>query len=86
MQLQWLDILGYIAGISVVISMLPQVIKSFRTKSTRDISLSRSIIYAVGVILWTIYGIVLHNGPLTAMNSVGTTLGIIMLILKLKYG
>jgi len=70
----------------VVISMLPQVIKSFRTKSTTDISIARSIIYAVGVILWTTYGIILQNSPLTVMNSVGAILGVIMLILKLKYG
>jgi len=86
MQSTWLNILGYIAGILVVISMLPQVIKSFRTRSTKDISLSRSIIYAIGVALWTLYGILIHNGPLTAMNSIGATLGIIMLVLKLKHG
>lgn len=86
MYLLWINILGYTAGILVVISMLPQVIKSFRTKSTKDISLSRSIIYAIGVVLWTLYGILIHNGPLTAMNSVGATLGIMMLILKLKHG
>jgi len=86
MHLQWLDILGYVAGMLVVISMLPQVIKSFRTKSTTDISIARSIIYAVGVILWTTYGIILQNSPLTVMNSVGAILGVIMLILKLKYG
>lgn len=85
MQSTWLNILGYTAGILVVISMLPQVIKNFRSKSTTDISLARSVIYAVGVVLWTTYGIILKNGPLTAMNSIGSILGISMLILKLKY-
>ncbi|MBI5001906.1 hypothetical protein HZC31_00820 [Candidatus Woesearchaeota archaeon] len=39
----FIDILGYVAGILVVISLVPQVIKSWTTKSTRDISLSRYI-------------------------------------------
>lgn len=35
----FIDILGYVAGTLVVVSLLPQTIKSWKTKSTRDISL-----------------------------------------------
>lgn len=80
-----LNLLGYIAGALVIGSMLPQIIKSFRTKKTKDISLFRSIIYALGVLLWTIYGILIRNGPLIAMNSVGLLFAIILLYQKLRY-
>jgi len=56
-----IDILGYAAGILVVISLLPQAIKSRKTKSTKDISLRRYIIYAMGLILWITYAIIINN-------------------------
>ncbi|MBI2984693.1 MAG: hypothetical protein HYY50_03650 [Candidatus Kerfeldbacteria bacterium] len=45
-----IDTLGYVAGILVVISLLPQVVRSWKTRSTKDISLLRYIIYIVGLV------------------------------------
>jgi MtN3 and saliva related transmembrane protein len=81
-----IDLLGYAAGILVVISLLPQVIKSWRTKSTKDISLSRYVIYVTGLVLWVIYALIIQNGPVALMNSVGLVLAVIILSLKLKHG
>jgi len=78
--------LGYIAGILVVISLLPQVIKSWKTKSTKDISLLRYVIYVTGLILWIIYALIIDNGPVAVMNSVGLILALSILFLKLRYG
>lgn len=80
-----LDLLGYLAGILIVISMLPQVIKNWREKSAKDISMIRSIIYVLGVFCYTLYGIGIKNGPITAMNIFGLILGISSLFLKIKY-
>lgn len=80
-----IDVLGYVAGILVVISLLPQFIKSWKTKSTRDISLWRYIIYTVGLILWVTYAIIIKNGPVALTNSVGLILAVSILYLKLKY-
>ena len=82
----WIDILGYIAGILVVISLLPQAIKSWKTKSTKDISLLRYVIYVTGLILWIIYALIINNGPVAVMNSIGLILALSILILKLKHG
>ncbi len=81
-----IDIMGYTAGILVVISLLPQAIKSWRTKSTRDISLWRYIIYIIGLVLWITYAIIIKNGPVAAMNSVGLILALIIFGLKIRYG
>lgn len=81
-----IDILGYLAGVLVVISLLPQVIKSWKTKLTRDISLWRYIIYVIGLILWVTYAIIIKNGPVAVMNGVGLILAISILYLKIKYG
>ena len=82
----YVDILGYIAGILVVISLIPQVIKSLKTKSTKDISLLRYIIYITGLILWIIYAILIKNGPVAIMNFIGLLLAVSILFLKVKHG
>lgn len=81
----YIDILGYIAGILVVISLLPQTIKSWKTKSTKDLSLWRYIIYVTGLIVWISYAIIIGNGPVAAMNTVGLILALSILYLKLRY-
>jgi MtN3 and saliva related transmembrane protein len=81
-----IDILGYVAGILVVISLLPQVIKSWKTKSTKDISLARYIIYVAGLILWVTYVVIINNGPVAVMNGIGLVLAVSILYLKIKHG
>ncbi|MDD5721555.1 MAG: SemiSWEET family transporter [Candidatus Pacebacteria bacterium] len=77
--------LGYMAGFLVVISLLPQTIKAWRTKLTRDISLWRYIIYIIGLILWVTYAVITKNGPVAVTNSIGLILALIILGLKIKY-
>lgn len=84
--MSYVDLLGYVAGILVVGSLLPQVIKSWKTKSTKDISLLRYVIYVTGLILWIIYAILIENGPVAVMNTIGLILALSILYLKLKYG
>lgn len=68
------DVIGYIAGIINMIHLLPQIVKSFRSKSTKDISLSYTIIHAVGLSLWTIYGIIIMSYPVIIMHFIETLL------------
>lgn len=80
-----IDILGYTSGILVVISLLPQIIKSWKTKSTNDLSLWRYILYTLGLIGWIIYAIIIKNGPIVFMNGVGLLLALSILFLKIRY-
>ncbi len=81
----YLNILGYLAGILVVISLLPQVIRSWRTKSTKDLSLWKYVIYIIGLSLWITYAVLIKNGPVVAMNTIGLLLALSILYLKLRY-
>ncbi len=82
----YIDILGYTAGTLVIISLLPQTIKSWKTKSTKDLSLWRYLLYIIGLILWISYAIIIGNGPVALMNSLGLVLASSILYLKLRYG
>lgn len=78
--------LGLVAGLFTTASNLPQLVKSFRTKSTRDLSLGYLSILFIGMLLWVAYGFLISSLPVIAWNVV--TLFIIgpLILLKLKYG
>ena len=80
------EIIGFIAGILVASSLLPQVIKSWKTKSTQDISLVWSITSLVGQIMWIFYGIIIGSYSLVIMSGITFLMAISVLFLKLKYG
>ena len=82
----YIDLVGYAAGLLVTISLLPQFIKSWRTKSTKDLSLWRYIIYIVGIATWFAYGILLNSWPIIVVNIITISMATSILYLKIKYG
>lgn len=77
--------IGYIAATLTTIAFLPQVIKTWKLKETRDISLLMFLILSIGIILWTVYGFIIKDLPVIIANSITFILCIIILFLKLKY-
>jgi len=68
------------------LSFLPQVVKIFRTKQTKDLSLITFSMLSIGVFLWLIYGILIKEFPVIAANSVTLILALLIVIMKIKYG
>jgi MtN3 and saliva related transmembrane protein len=58
-------IVDFIAGVLTTISFLPQVLKTIRTKSTRDISLGMYLILAIGIVIWFVYSVLMNSLPVT---------------------
>lgn len=81
-----LTILGVAAGFCTTLAFLPQVLKTWRTRSTADISLGMFLVMVLGIILWLIYGALLGDLPLIAANSVTLFLAGAILALKIKHG
>jgi MtN3 and saliva related transmembrane protein len=77
------ELLGFIAAALGAISFLPQVIKIWRFRSVKDISTSMYIIYALSIILWLIYGIIIKSAPLILAEIL--TLILVSTILVMKY-
>lgn len=80
------ELIGFVAGIFVAVSVLPQVVKSWKTRSTKDIAISWSIINLIGQLLWILYGVVIGSWSLVIMSAITTVMNISMIVLKLKYG
>jgi MtN3 and saliva related transmembrane protein len=79
------DILGFLAGVITTISFVPQVVRTYRNKSGRDISLWMMLLFALGITLWLIYGLLLMSLPIILANAVTLVLVMAILVLKLYY-
>ncbi|MBF0358027.1 MAG: SemiSWEET transporter [Magnetococcales bacterium] len=77
--------LGFVAGSLTAISFLPQVVKIWQTKSTKDISLGMFLLYVLSTILWITYGFFIGSGPVMATNVAILVMASFILIMKLKY-
>lgn len=83
--MDWITVIGFGAAILTTIAFLPQVIKTWKEKETKDISLVMYVIFVLGVALWLTYGIYLKNPPMIFANIITIILASTVLILKLKY-
>ena len=81
------DILGSVAGAITSLTFLPQVIKTWREKSAKDVSLLMFIIAAVNEVMWIAYGALLTpmSWVIILTNSIVLTMSLIMIFLKLRY-
>jgi MtN3 and saliva related transmembrane protein len=78
-------IIGYIAGALTTISFVPQVIRTWNLKETKDFSLVMLLLFAAGMLLWTVYGIWIGSIPIIAANIVTFGLVLILLWMKVRY-
>lgn len=83
--MQVITIIGLVAGALNTFCYLPQVIKIWKTKQTRDLSLAMYLILTTGTILWFIYGLALNQAPIYLANGVALLLTISIVYLKIRY-
>jgi MtN3 and saliva related transmembrane protein len=77
--------IGLLATAFTVASTVPQIKKALRTKDTEDVSVRFLLILITGLSLWVIYGIGRADIVIVICNSIGASLNIWMLVLKMKY-
>lgn len=80
-----IEIVGFIAGFLVSIALTPQVLKTWRTKSARDISAVWSLILMTGLSLWVVYAIVNRILPLAIFGVIEFSLALTLFVFKLIY-
>lgn len=83
--MNFIDLIGFLAAILTTIAFLPQVIKAWRSQSTKDVSLETIVLFSTGVFLWVVYGFYINAVPIVVANVVTLMLNLILLFLKLKY-
>ena len=78
-------IVGFFAGFLTTVSFLPQVLKTWKSRSTSDLSMGMLSIFSLGVMCWLVYGFLLQESPMIFWNSVTLILVLVILILILKF-
>ena len=66
-----ITLIGISAGIMTSGCLIPQVIKTYKSKSTRDFSRSYLIIMECGLALWEVYGLLTKDVPIIIANTFG---------------
>lgn len=79
------ELLGYVAAACTTFAFLPQVVRVWRTRSARDISLAMYLVMVTGIALWIVYGLRIHSSPLVAANAVSLLLAGAVLAGKLRF-
>lgn len=76
--------IGGIAGVLTTFAFVPQVWRTWRTKSAKDLSLAWLVVFASGVGLWLVYGLLLQAWPLIGANVITLALVLSLLFMKLR--
>jgi MtN3 and saliva related transmembrane protein len=79
------EIIGLVAAVLTTASFLPQVFKTYKTKDTSGLSLTMYIVFFIGVVLWSVYGIYINSLSVILANSITAILALYLIFMKLKY-
>jgi MtN3 and saliva related transmembrane protein len=85
MEISGVDVLGYVAGLITAFTFFPQVIKTWKTKSAKDVSLAMFVIAFTNQILWLAFGALRADPVIIITNAVMLVMTSLMISLKLKY-
>lgn len=80
-----IDIIGLFAGACVTISTIPQIIKVWKTKKVKQISLRMFGTLTFGIAIWVVYGILKNDLPIIITNSISLILNLIMVYFILYF-
>lgn len=80
-----MEIVGIVAGLCTSSSIIPQLVKTIRTRKAGDVSLIMFIVLLTGNSLWVYYGIDKGDVPIIATNILSILLNVAMLVCKFKY-
>ncbi|GAB7079501.1 SemiSWEET transporter [Megalodesulfovibrio paquesii] len=80
------ELVGALAGLLTTTAFLPQALKTWRSKSVRDISLASYVCLVSGVSLWLCYGLLLEAWPIIVANGAALLLQGSILWMKIRYG
>jgi MtN3 and saliva related transmembrane protein len=80
-----IEIMGIIAGGLTTTSLVPQVIKTYKSRSAEDLSLKMFSLFSLGVLLWLIYGFINKDLPIILANGFTLMLALTLLFFKFRF-
>jgi MtN3 and saliva related transmembrane protein len=83
--MDWIMLTGLAAGALTTIAFVPQLLKTWKSRSAEDVSLGMLITFCTGVFLWFLYGLFIRSLPVILANAVTLLLAGTILVLKITY-
>lgn len=80
-----IDALGLFAGACITISVIPQIIKIWKIKKVKQISLLNYSILTFGIALWIVYGVLKKDWPIIVSNGISFLLNLTMVYFIIYY-
>lgn len=80
-----IEIIGLVAAVLTTSSFIPQVIKTKKTKSVENLSLTMYLTMFTGVVLWLIYGLYINSVAVILANAVTAVLTLMLLNYKIRF-
>ena len=84
-QINFTNAVGILAGVFTSVSMLPQLMKTFKKKKSEEISILMIVTLIIGIAGWIYYGILREDYPLLFTNAFSILVNITLLVLHFKY-
>ena len=81
----YIDFFGFLAALLTTLAFLPQLYKTWKTRSADDVSLLMLIVFLTGLICWIIYGLKINSVPILIANIITFIFNLSILILKINY-
>ncbi len=79
------DIIGYTAACFTTFSLLPQIVRMYRLKEAKDVSLFMPLMVAIGSVLWVVYGFLIASPPVIAANGIALIIAVITVMFAVRY-
>ena len=83
--MSWIEMVGHTGALLSSITFVPQVYKTWRSKSVGDLSMTMMLIVFTSTIVWLVYGIALDLWPVILANGVICFLSALLILFKLTY-
>lgn len=83
--MDFITLLGLVAGTLTTAAFVPQLLKTWQSRSARDISMAWLSTFTAGILLWFIYGISIQSLPVALSNGITLLLTLLILFFKLRF-
>jgi MtN3 and saliva related transmembrane protein len=77
--------LGLLAGAVTSVAVIPQIVKAYKSRHVRDISVWQPILLDIGMGLWLTYGIIINDIPLILANTFSIVCNSMLIAMKFLY-
>lgn len=83
--MEFAEVFGYAGMVTGVSFMIPQVYKTYQTKSVEDLSWGMLSTFFLNCVFWSTYGILISALPIVLTNVAALLVNVTLITLKVLY-